>query len=81
MCSCMFCVLRAGIFWKNCKCSLQTRQALSLVDAIRDRARKCKCKSKRILPISFCSKKRVKFLENSSIYESDEEELEVILEE
>jgi len=39
---------------------------LSFVDAMRARARKYKHKSKRILPISFCLKKRLKFVENSN---------------
>jgi len=75
------CVLRAGIFRKHSECSLQTCQALSLDDTIRNRAKNCKYKSERILPISFCLKLRLKFVGNSNCDDSDEGELEGVLEE
>ena len=77
VCSCVHYVQDANpkryIGTIHCSCKLVTYRALSLVDAIRNRALRCKCTKTRILPHSLCLKKR-KVLKNTLEVESDRNE-------
>jgi hypothetical protein len=80
VCSCLNCVLENKpvvyvLGLGHCRCVLKIYRALSLVDAIRERARKCKCRKQRTLPPSFCCRKRKKVVTVESEH-SDVEDLE-----
>ena len=77
VCTCVHCVHDANpecyIGTIHCSCELVTYRALSLVDAIRNRALRCKYTMTRIFPPSLCLKKK-KVLENTLEVESDKDE-------
>jgi hypothetical protein len=80
VCFCLNCVLEnkhvvyvPGL--GHCRCVLKIHRALSLVDKIRERARKCKCRKQRTFPLSFCCRKRKKVVTVESEH-SDVEDLE-----
>jgi hypothetical protein len=77
VCACVCCVIEDNpeyyIGTIYCSCELITYRALSLVDAIQNRALRCKCRVRRILPSSLCSKRR-KVVQNNLEVESDEDE-------
>jgi hypothetical protein len=77
VCYCMHCVIEANpecyIGTIHCSCELVTYRALFLVDAIRNRALRCKCRLRRILPSFLCSKRR-KAVQNNLEVESEEDE-------
>lgn len=77
VCYCVRCVIEANhecyIGTIHYSCELVTYRALFLVDDIRNRALRCKCRVRRIFP-SFLYSKRRKVVQNNLEVESEEDE-------
>lgn len=68
ICTCVGCVQN------YCCCKLKVAGSLSIGDALREKAKKCRCRSKkRLLPISFCRKLKRVQREDSPESSSNEE--------
>lgn len=59
----------------HCLCEFITYRALSLLDAMQNRALRCKYRVRRILSSSMCSKRRNVVQNNSKVESNDDEDL------